>query len=98
MDLAADIIFVLLLSSSGRETSMKVAEIVRADGSQFVKLPEEFHLDTEAVSIRRQGSALVLEPISPATWPPGFFEQIHIDDPAFVRPPQGQLPPAPSLD
>jgi hypothetical protein len=24
-----------------------------------------------------------------AGWPPGFFERIRIDDPAFVRPPQG---------
>ena len=77
---------------------MKVADIVRANGAQLVKLPEEFHLEGDTVTIRRQGDALVLEPIKPATWPPGFFEHIRIDDPAFVRPPQGQVPPAPSLD
>lgn len=32
-----------------------------------------------------------------AEWPAGFFDQIHINDPAFVRPEQGQTPPAPSL-
>jgi hypothetical protein len=31
-------------------------------------------------------------------WPPGFFEAIQIDDPAFTRPEQGQMPPAPVLD
>jgi virulence-associated protein VagC len=77
---------------------MKVADIVRANGAQLVKLPEEFHLEGNTVSIRRQGDALVLEPIRPATWPAGFFEEIQIDDPAFARPPQGQVPPAPSLD
>ena len=77
---------------------MKVADIVRANGAQLVKLPEEFHLEGDSVSIRRQGDALVLEPIKPATWPPEFFEDIRIDDPAFARPPQGQVPPAPSLD
>jgi hypothetical protein len=77
---------------------MNVTEIVRAGGSQFVKLPKEFHLAGDAVSIRRQGEAIVLEPAKPATWPPGFFDQIHIDDPAFARPPQGQMPPAPNLD
>jgi len=77
---------------------MKVAEIVRADGAQLVKLPEEFQLEGDIVSIRRQGQAIVLEPIRPATWPPGFFEQIQIDDPAFARPSQGQVPQAPRLD
>jgi hypothetical protein len=78
--------------------AMKVAEIVRANGSQLVKLPEEFHLEGDTVAIRRQGEAIVLEPVKPATWPPGFFEGIRIDDPAFARPPQGQVPPAPKLD
>jgi len=78
--------------------AMKVAEIVRADGAQLVKLPEGFQLEGDIVSIRRQGKAIVLEPVKPATWPPGFFEQIRIDDPAFARPPQGQVPPAPRLD
>jgi virulence-associated protein VagC len=76
---------------------MTVAEIVRADGSQFVELPEGFHLDGDTVSVRRQGKALVLEPVKAATWPPGFFERIRIDDPAFARPAQGHVPPAPKL-
>ena len=25
-------------------------------------------------------------------WPPGFFEEIRIEDPAFVRPAQGDTP------
>ncbi len=77
---------------------MKVAEIVRANGSQLVKLPEEFHLQGNTVSIRRQGEAIVLEPVKAAKWPEGFFDDIRIDDPAFSRPPQGPLPPAPQLD
>jgi hypothetical protein len=76
---------------------MKVAEIVRSGGSQLVRLPEEFHLEGDTVSIRRQGEAIVLEPVKPATWPPGFFDRIRIDDPALARPPQGPVPPAPQL-
>ena len=34
----------------------------------------------------------VLEPIKSKTWPVGFFDAIHIADPAFVRPAQGELP------
>jgi hypothetical protein len=77
---------------------MKVAEIVRANGCQLVKLPEEFHLEGNTVAIRRQGDAIVLEAMKPATWPPGFFDRIRIDDPAFGRPPQGEVSPAPKLD
>ncbi len=31
-------------------------------------------------------------------WPEGFFEEIRIDDPAFVRPPQGTAPAIQPLD
>lgn len=34
----------------------------------------------------------------PKTWPPGFFDEIRIDDSAFVRPPQGVTPPIAALD
>ena len=70
---------------------MKLAQVFEANGAQMVKLPEEFRLPGDSVAVRRQGDAIVLEPLKPATWPPGFFEQIHIDDSAFVRPPQGQV-------
>ncbi len=77
---------------------MKVAEIVRMDGCQLVKLPEEFQLDGDTVAIRRQGDSLVLQPIKPTTWPLAFFDRIRIDDSAFGRPTQGQVPPAPQLE
>jgi virulence-associated protein VagC len=77
---------------------MKVAEIVRMDGCQLVKLPEGFQLDGDTVAIRRQGVSLVLEPIRSTTWPVGFFDRIRIDDTAFERPSQGVVPPAPKLD
>ena len=77
---------------------MQVAEIVRANGAQLVKLPAEFHVEGDAVSIRRQGEEIVLEPVRPTAWPADFFDRIRIDDSAFVRPPQGQVPPAPTLD
>ncbi len=77
---------------------MQIAEIVRGNGFQFVKLPEAFHLEGDTVFIHRQGQAIILEPVKPATWPPAFFDEIHIEDPAFSRPPQGKVPPAPTLE
>lgn len=78
--------------------SPQTAEIIHTAGSQAVKLPEGFHFAGDAVSIRRQGEAVILEPLKPTAWPPGFFDAIRIDDPAFERPAQGDVPAAPSLD
>jgi virulence-associated protein VagC len=76
---------------------MILAEIVRADGGQSIKLPGGFELEGNLVSIRRHGKAIILEPVRPEAWPPGFFDQIRINDPEFKRPPQGDVPPAPTL-
>lgn len=77
---------------------MNTAEVIRTNGTQAVKLPEGFQFEGDTVSIRRDGAAVILEPIKPVVWSVGFFDRIRIDDPAFARPEQGQVPPAPSLD
>jgi antitoxin VapB len=76
---------------------MITAQIIELEGEQAVKLPREFRLTGETVSIRKEGQAIILEPLKPENWPEGFFEEIHIDDPAFSRPAQGRMPAAPSL-
>ena len=68
---------------------MSTAEVVDTSAGQIVKLPTDFPVDAGIVSVRREGDAVVLEPLKPATWPEGFFEAIRIDDPEFVRPDQG---------
>ncbi len=77
---------------------MKTIEIVETGNGQSVPLPEEFRFRTKTISIRRQGDAVILEPIASSHWPKHFFEDIRIDDLAFVRPNQGSIPPAPQLD
>lgn len=76
---------------------MTTVRIVETSQGQSVVLPEEFRFATSTVSLRRDGEALVLEPVKAADWPAGFFEAIRIEDPTFVRPPQGTPPPAPVL-
>jgi virulence-associated protein VagC len=76
---------------------MKTVEILQTSNGQAVPLPEEFRFET-IVSIRRQGDAVILEPVKPGHWPEHFFQAIRIDDPAFDRPEQGATPPVPSLD
>jgi virulence-associated protein VagC len=79
---------------------MKTAELIELQGMQAIKLPDEFRFVGSAVSIRKAGAAVILEPVSAEStlsggWPPGFFEEINISDPAFARPEQGETPPAP---
>ena len=77
---------------------MKTAEIVETDQGQTVRIPEEFRFAADSVSIRKAGEAVILEPIKGSRWPDRFFDDIHIDDPAFARPAQGSTPPAPALE
>jgi virulence-associated protein VagC len=77
---------------------MKTVEIVETDNGQAVPLPAQFRFSTRTVSIRRDGEAVILEPIKPSRWPERFFDAIRIGDPAFVRPDQGPIPPVPRLD
>lgn len=43
---------------------MDTAKIFWSGRSQAVRLPKEFRLDGEEVRIRRQGKAIILEPIT----------------------------------
>ena len=77
---------------------MSTVKIIETANGQSVPLPDEFRFDTPMVSIRRDGDAVILTPVKSEQWPEGFFDRIRIDDPAFVRPPQGTTPPAPVFD
>ena len=71
---------------------METATVIVEGDRQTVRLPKSIHLPPE-VYVRQEGEAVVLEPARPKAWPEGFFDSIHITDPAFNRPEQGQLPP-----
>jgi virulence-associated protein VagC len=76
---------------------METATVIHEGDGPTIRLPKGFHLSTQTVSVRQEGEAIVLEPLRPQGWPEGFFDSIHISDPAFVRPDQGKLPPVKSL-
>jgi virulence-associated protein VagC len=67
---------------------METATVTDEGGCQTVRLPKGFHLSTPMVGVRHDGEMIVLEPLKPKAWPEGFFELIHISDPAFSRPEQ----------
>src|SRR5438105_181551 len=58
--------------------TMKTVEIVETSNGQAVPLPDEFRFDTPMVFIRRDGDAVILEPIKRACWPERFFDDIRI--------------------
>ena len=76
---------------------METATVIHEGECQTVRLPKGFHISTPTVGIRHEGETIVLEPMKSKTWPDGFFDSIHITDPAFFRPDQGQLPPVKPL-
>ena len=71
---------------------MDTATVIHDGEWQTVRLPKGFYLSTPTVRVRQEGESIVLEPLKPQSWPEGFFDSIHISDPAFVRPDQGKLP------
>lgn len=75
---------------------METATIIVEGDRQTVRLPKSVRLPAK-VFVRQDGDAVVLEPAKPKTWPKGFFASIHVTDPAFKRPEQGQLPPVKNL-
>ena len=46
---------------------MEIAKIFWSGRSQAVRLPKDFRFDSDRVRIRRQGSAVILEPV-PRDW------------------------------
>jgi virulence-associated protein VagC len=71
---------------------METATVISEGEFQTVRLPKGIHLP-KTVFVRQDGESVVLEPAKPKTWAKDFFESIHITDPSFERPEQGQLPP-----
>ena len=45
--------------------------------SQAVRLPKEFRFKGSEVSIRREGDAVILEPIKQRAWPRGYWERLR---------------------
>lgn len=44
--------------------------------SQAVRLPREFRFEGTEVEIRREGDAVILEPVKKKGWPEGYWQRI----------------------
>ena len=80
-------------------TEPRIAKLFTTGGSQAVRLPREFRFAGDAVRIRREGEAVILEPIEKPGWPEGFWERFAALPPLsddFERP--EPLPTSPYRD
>jgi virulence-associated protein VagC len=77
---------------------MAITKVFQSGNGQAVQLPLGFEFSSSEVSVRREGEAIILEPVKLTSWPEHFFERIRIEDPAFTRPPHGFMPPAPDFE
>jgi virulence-associated protein VagC len=44
--------------------------------SQAVRLPKQFRFEGKEVAIRKEGDAVVLEPVAKRKWPVGYWQRI----------------------
>jgi antitoxin VapB len=66
------------------------AKVFWSGHSQAVRLPKSCRFDpkTEEVEIRREGEKVILEPVTPETWPEEFWAEFGDMPEGFERPPQ----------
>jgi len=65
----------------------KRARLFWTGRSQAVRLPKELRFEGDAVLVRREGDAVILEPVD--DWPEGYIESFAGISESFKRPPQG---------
>ena len=53
------------------------AKLFQNGRSQAVRLPKEFRFEGDEVSIRRDGDAVILEPVKRNSWPRGYWERLR---------------------
>jgi len=65
----------------------KLARVFWTGRSQAVRLPKEFRFEGDTVSVRRDGEAIILEPVD--GWPEGYVESFAGVPDDFGRPAKG---------
>lgn len=65
-------------------TAPRRAKLFWNGRSQAVRLPKEFRFEGDEVEIRREGQAVILEPIPRRDWPVGFIDGLLKDARLFA--------------
>jgi antitoxin VapB len=53
------------------------ARLFKNGRSQAVRLPKEFRFSGDEVLVRREGDAVILEPMKQKAWPRGYWERLR---------------------
>jgi antitoxin VapB len=64
------------MSTKPTPTSAR-AKLFRNGRSQAVRLPKEFRFPGDEVMLRREGDAVILEPVRPKSWPRGYWSRLR---------------------
>jgi antitoxin VapB len=59
-----------------RKTEAARAKLFRNGRSQAVRLPKAFRMEGDEVVVRREGDAVILEPIRKRAWPKGYWARV----------------------
>ena len=78
---------VYLMKKAERPASDTRAKVFWSGRSQAVRLPKAFRFDAEEVHIRREGTAVILEPVEKRAWPPGYWRSFPALGDDFRAPP-----------
>ena len=57
--------------------STVTARLFKNGRSQAVRLPKAFRFSGDQVLVRREGEAVILEPIKRKAWPRGYWERLR---------------------
>jgi virulence-associated protein VagC len=60
-------------------------KVFQSGNSKAIRLPKDLELPCGPVSIRREGSKLIIEELTENGWPTGFFDSIRISRKRFGR-------------
>lgn len=63
--------------SARAETAQNARAKIFTNGrSQAIRLPRQFRFEGKEVAIRKEGEAVVLEPVAKRKWPAGYWSRI----------------------
>jgi antitoxin VapB len=54
-----------------------IGKLFQNGRSQAVRLPKEFRFPGEEVTLRREGDAVVMEPVRHKAWPRGYWSRLR---------------------
>lgn len=63
-------------ASPPASTEVGRAKLFQNGRSQAVRLPKAFRIQGDEVSVRREGDAVILEPIKKRAWPKGYWARV----------------------